>query len=196
MAIEIREVPVEAHNSIGKVERYHQPLRRAYEIIRDEFHDKVSLEIVLQMAVKAVNDSAGPDGIIPTLLVFGAYPRITEDSIPSPSVTQRAEAIRKTTRKIRRLHAERQIKDALTMRNGPDIKAIRNLPIQSDVRVWREKNGWIGLFKLLASDGETCIIDMSYGPTNFRSTVVKSYYVTYETPQEEAEMEPFDEPTD
>ena len=33
MAIEIKEVPVEAHNSVGKVERYHTPLRRAYEII-------------------------------------------------------------------------------------------------------------------------------------------------------------------
>jgi hypothetical protein len=33
MAIEIKEVPVEAHNSVGQVERYHAPLRRAYEII-------------------------------------------------------------------------------------------------------------------------------------------------------------------
>jgi hypothetical protein len=29
------------------------------------------------MAVKAINDIAGPDGLIPTLLVFGSYPRIT-----------------------------------------------------------------------------------------------------------------------
>jgi len=33
MAIEIKEVPVEAYNSIGKVERYYTLLRRAYEII-------------------------------------------------------------------------------------------------------------------------------------------------------------------
>jgi hypothetical protein len=36
MAIEVKEISVEAHNSIGKVERYYQPLRRIYEIIRDE----------------------------------------------------------------------------------------------------------------------------------------------------------------
>ena len=77
---------MEIHNSIGKIERYHQSLRRAYEIIRNKFHDKASSEIVLQMAVKAVNDSAGSDGIIPILLVFGAYPRMVEDSTPSPSV--------------------------------------------------------------------------------------------------------------
>ena len=28
----------------------------------------------LQMAIKAINDLAEPNGIIPTLLVFGAYP--------------------------------------------------------------------------------------------------------------------------
>ncbi|KAK1843025.1 hypothetical protein CCHR01_14330 [Colletotrichum chrysophilum] len=36
MAISIKEISIEAHNSIGKVERYHKPLRRAYEIIKAE----------------------------------------------------------------------------------------------------------------------------------------------------------------
>ena len=31
----------------------------------------------LQIAIKAINNLAGPDGIVPTLLVFGAYPQIT-----------------------------------------------------------------------------------------------------------------------
>ena len=191
MAIEVKEVPVEAHNSIGKVERYHQPLRRAYEIIRDELQDNTSPEIILQMAVKAVNDSAGPDGIVPTLLVFGAYPRMVEDSAPSPSVTQRAEAIRKAVKEVRRLHADRQVKDALAMRNGPKTKTTLTLPIQSDVRVWREKDGWTGPFKLIASDGETCTIDMPYGPTDFRSTVVKPYY-TLSEPFQDNEGESLD----
>jgi hypothetical protein len=87
MAIEVREIPVKAHNSIDKIERYHQPLRRAYEIIRNELHDKASSEIVLQMAVKAVNNLAGPDGIVPTLLIFGAYSKMAENSILSLSAT-------------------------------------------------------------------------------------------------------------
>ena len=40
MAIKIKEVPVEAYNSIGKVERYHTLLQWAYEIIWDELADK------------------------------------------------------------------------------------------------------------------------------------------------------------
>jgi hypothetical protein len=63
------------------------------------------------------------------------------------------------------------------MKNGPSTKATLNLSLQSDVRVWREKDGWTGLFKFFVTDGETCIIDMPYRPTNFRSTVVKSYYI-------------------
>jgi hypothetical protein len=40
MAIEVKEVPVEAHNSVGQVERYYVPLRRVYEIIQDELEDE------------------------------------------------------------------------------------------------------------------------------------------------------------
>ena len=33
MAVDVKEVPVEAHNSIGKVEQRHTPLRRTYDIL-------------------------------------------------------------------------------------------------------------------------------------------------------------------
>jgi hypothetical protein len=110
-------------------------LRRAYEIIRDEFQNGVNAETALQMTIKTINNSAEPDGIVPILLVFGAYPKMTKGSAPSPSIIQQAEAIRKTTKKIRRLHAKRQIQNALAMRNGPNTKATLNLPLQSNVRV-------------------------------------------------------------
>jgi len=134
------------------------------------------------MAVKAINDSAGPDGIVPTLLVFGAYPRMTEMDAPSLSVTKRAEAIRAATKEVRRLQAERQVKEALAMRNGSNTISTLSLPILLEVRVWREKDGWNGPYKLLAINGETCTIDMPHGPTNFRLTVVKLYYVKEEIP--------------
>jgi len=73
MAIKVKEVPIKAYNSVGKVERYYALLRRAYKIISLELED-ASKELTLQIAVKAVNDSAGLDRLIPTLLVFGTYP--------------------------------------------------------------------------------------------------------------------------
>ncbi|KAK6581556.1 hypothetical protein PZA11_006247 [Diplocarpon coronariae] len=81
----LKLVPIEAHHSIGKVERYHRPLRRAFEIMTAE-HPRLSDDKRLQMAIKAVNDTAGPNGMIPTLLVFRAYPRLTELDLPNPSV--------------------------------------------------------------------------------------------------------------
>ena len=56
IAIELEEVPVEAHNSIGKLERYHAPLRRAFNVIAADLQGQgASNEAILQMAVKAVN---------------------------------------------------------------------------------------------------------------------------------------------
>jgi len=92
--IEVKEVPVEAHNSVGKVERYHGPVRRAYDIIKAEFQasgDKINKELILQMAFKAINDTAGPDGLVPTLLTFGAYPRMTEMDPPAPTCGRELE---------------------------------------------------------------------------------------------------------
>jgi len=73
MAIKVKEVPIKTYNSVRKIERYHVPLRYVYKIISLELKG-VSKELILQIAVKAVNDSAGPNGLIPILLVFSAYP--------------------------------------------------------------------------------------------------------------------------
>ncbi len=88
------------------------------------------------MAVKAVNDTAGPQGLVPILLVFGAYPRPTESSPPSPSITVRANAIRKAMTEVRKLKAARQVAEGLSMRNGPNIIDTIQLPLQSEVKVW------------------------------------------------------------
>ena len=65
------------------------------------------------MAVKAVNDTVGPDGLVPTLLVFGAYPRVSMESPPSPATVKRGEAIAKAMKALRKLVAERNVKMAL-----------------------------------------------------------------------------------
>ncbi|KAI0999447.1 hypothetical protein K3495_g8752 [Podosphaera aphanis] len=128
------------------------------------------------MAVKAVNDTAGYNGLVPTLLVFGAFPRITATDSSTPSTMQRAAAIKAAMAETAKLHAARQVKDALRQRNGPQISQIHNAPIGSQVLVWRiHQKKWTGPFKLIAITDETCTIEMPSGPTNFRSTVVKPY---------------------
>jgi hypothetical protein len=77
ITIEVEEVPVEAYYLIGKIEKYYGPVRRAYEIIIKELGITISPSNALQMAIKSVNDTAGSDGLVSTLLIFGAYPRLT-----------------------------------------------------------------------------------------------------------------------
>jgi hypothetical protein len=108
--------------------------------------------------------------------VFNTYPRIIENSALSFIITKRAETIRKTTKEVQCLYTKRQVTDTLVIQNGPNIITTLELPIQLDVRVWRETNRWNRPFKLLATEGETCLIIILYSPTKFRTTVVKLYY--------------------
>jgi hypothetical protein len=62
---------------VGIVERYYGLIRRAYSIIIAEIPG-ISKDMALQMAFKAINDIVGPNRLVLTLLVYGAYPRITE----------------------------------------------------------------------------------------------------------------------
>lgn len=107
LVIEIKKVPVEAHNSVGKVEQYHAPLRQAFIVICADLSGSTTSKVILQMAVKAVNNTARPNDLVPTFLVFGAYLQILNNSPPSLSVSQRAEAVQKAMNEVRYLQAER-----------------------------------------------------------------------------------------
>jgi hypothetical protein len=92
------------------------------------------------MAFKAFNNTASLNGLVPILLVFGAYPRMAELDAPSPIVTQRTNAVKKAMVEIHKLHTEQQVADALNIWNGPKIDTIHDLPPNSPVLVWREGN--------------------------------------------------------
>jgi hypothetical protein len=58
------------------------------------------------MAVKAINNTAGPDGLVPTLLVYEAYLRISNLGPPALSIIERAAIIRKVMAEIVKLRAK------------------------------------------------------------------------------------------
>jgi hypothetical protein len=72
MGITTKIVPVKAHWLIGKVEHYYTVLRRIYQIISKELPD-LDKEMALQIAIKAINNTAGLNGLVPILLVFSAF---------------------------------------------------------------------------------------------------------------------------
>ena len=55
----------------------------------------------------------------------------------------------------------------LAIKNGLNTIFMLSLPILLEVYVWREKNGWNRLYKLLAINGEIYIINILYKLTNF-----------------------------
>ena len=58
------------------------------------------------MAFKAINDFIGPNSLIPTLLVFGAYPRIVEFNAPNFIVIKWAAAFKKAIEEVKKLKAK------------------------------------------------------------------------------------------
>ena len=139
MAIATKSVPVEAHWSIGMVEKYYAVLQKAYKIIADDLQGYgLTKEIILQITVKAINDIASPNGLVPTLLVFGAYPRMSEFNSPTPTITQCATAIKNVMKEVQKVRAGKQVIDTLNQRNGPGpmVSVVHNLPLDSDVLVW------------------------------------------------------------
>lgn len=139
MVIIVKNVSVEAYHSIRLVERYHGPFCQLYNIITAKLPG-TKPELALQIFFKAINNSVGPNSLVPTLLVFGAYPHMANIDIHSSSINQHSIAIYKAMEKFRRSHASREVNDVLNTRNSPSTSLIHDLPFNSPVLVFLEEN--------------------------------------------------------
>jgi hypothetical protein len=105
MAISTKAVPVEAHWSVKLIKWGHLALQRAYQIIMDKYKD-IWKELALQIAIKAINDTAGPNRLVPTLLVYRVYLRMSNLDPPALSIMEQAAVIRKAMAEIVKLWAK------------------------------------------------------------------------------------------
>jgi len=87
------------------------------------------------MAIKAINNTASPNGLVPTLLVYGAYLRISKLDPPAPSITDQAAIIQKAMAKIVKLQAKQTVNNALHYYNKPNTTPVYNLPLNSKVLI-------------------------------------------------------------
>ena len=69
-----RSILCESHNSLGVGERYHAPLRKIYKKFKEE-QSRLESSVALSIAVNALNNTANPEGLIPSLLVFVRIPK-------------------------------------------------------------------------------------------------------------------------
>ena len=96
---------------------------------------KVFKEIELQIIIKSINDSAEPDELISTLLIFDVYSRMHDFDSSSSIVSQRATTIRKAMNEIQKIRVERQINDALNTRNESIVSSLHDLSLNSNVLI-------------------------------------------------------------
>jgi len=117
-SINLRHTGTESHNSLGAGETYHSMLRRIYNKVGMEF-PKIPAEVRLSLSVKAMNDSAGPDGLVPSLLVFGVLPTMPIVRARSTTQEQRIEAMAEACNESEKIIAQRCVQHGLQHRPPP-----------------------------------------------------------------------------
>jgi hypothetical protein len=104
-------------------------------MIFENLETGISKEIILQMTVKAINDTAESDKLVLTLLIFETYSRMHVMNSSTSFMTQRATTVEKVMTEVRKFRAERQVADALNTRNGLIVTPIHDLLLNSDVLI-------------------------------------------------------------
>ena len=101
---------------------------------------KISKKLKLQMTIKTVNDTASPNGLVFTLLVFEAYSRMHHLDSSASNIIQRAAAISKAMGEMKKIMTKKQIRDVLNIRNDSIVNHLHDLSINSEVLIWRKGN--------------------------------------------------------
>ena len=100
-----------------------------------------------------MNDTCGPEGIVPSLLVFGAVPRMPFGASDLPEQNERMQAIALARSEIETVVARLRITNALK-RKVPPAATTMTTP-GSQVLVYREKEKqWVGPVIAKTVDGK------------------------------------------
>lgn len=176
--IQVLQALIESPSTMAHVERYHAPLRAAFLKIRHCLPSSESDDDCLQMALKAVNDTIGPEGLCPTLLVYGSLPRPPRQT-PSETQLQKARAIDSCMDTVRKIQTRKRIEFGLKHRGSgkahENSYKLRLLPAGSPVYVYRTKSKiWEGPYPFIQIEGHTVAVQLPSGRKIFCSHVVKS----------------------
>ncbi len=162
--IELQKYVVQSHNSLGIGERYHEPLRDTYRKLKLD-HPSMQRQLLLASAVKAMNDTLGPEGVVPTALVLGEFPSLRSFEgtiVPRPTLAERVVVTQAARRLIAKHLAQTKVKQALN----------HNIPSATDnsfqpgnkILVWGEKlvenriGELVGPYTVYSYDAEAPIV--------------------------------------
>lgn len=184
--VEVTRTGVEAHSSLGLGERYHEPLRSTFRKIMKSRPD-VEKSFALSLSVKAMNGTLGPEGLVPSVLVFGEFPQIRNKSEirrERPSLLERSEIAAVARKEMAERMAELRMRRALHHDVPPSCE--RTYEPGDKVLVWREKlianriGEWLGPYDVDSVDYDKKLVfirDTKVGQARpFNIAQVKPYY--------------------
>ena len=183
--VNLQKTPVESHNSLGIGERYHKPLRDTYRKLKVDY-PSMQRQLLLALSVKAMNDTLGPEGTVPSALVFGEFPSlrsVSEPIIPRPTLAERAEAALRARRYMSQHLARAKVKRAL--HHKPPPATDHTYEPGDEVLVWREKQvehrigEWLGPYTVVTFDAASKVVviqkDSESAHQRFSVTQVKPF---------------------
>jgi hypothetical protein len=107
-----------------------------YQKIEHEF-PHVGPALLLRIAVKAINDTMGTHGLVPSLLVVGVVPRFPPMSIDLPKQHDRMAALAAAQMEMSAIVSENRITAALVHKIPSSVD--RTYEVGEEVLVFREK---------------------------------------------------------
>lgn len=110
--IEVHSSGVESHNAIAPGERYHLYIRRVFRKVRTSM-TQISDDLALTVAVNACNDTAVPNGLVPTLLVIGVFSKFPVRPQQLPENSDRMRAIGVARKEAGRLISKQRLDTTL-----------------------------------------------------------------------------------
>lgn len=111
--IQIRLSNVRSHSSFGIRKRLHEPLMQVFNKVKTDFTSALH-DILLNIAVKAMNGTLGENRLVPSKLVFGIIPRFSIKSYDLPGPQERVEILANAEIEMISIVAERKLLAALT----------------------------------------------------------------------------------
>lgn len=168
------ESGVESHNSLGVGERYHAFLRRIYWRVRAA-HSDLPVEDALALSVWGMNQTAGPSGLVPTLMVFGVLPRMPVTPVNLPGQRDRVMAMHAARDEMAKHVAKSRLERAARSRVPASADAI--IRAGMSVLVYREKpvDRWLGPYRVLSTNGKQVWLNVGNSVKLFSVDKVKEY---------------------
>jgi hypothetical protein len=150
--VHLRHTGIESHSSLVSGGQIHSKLRNIFNKVSSE-NPRLSRQLRLSIAVKALNDTAGPDGLVPSLLVLGTLPRPPNSTKEFPAQSERFQAMDTARKEYERLIAAERVARGMQKQVTP--AADRRYATGDRVYVyWERLRHWTGTHTVAFADGK------------------------------------------